>query len=110
MLEIPNPEIITPSAKLPQPPDIELVNITKRFGSLLALDNVSTRLKPGTFHALLGENGAGKSTLVKCIMGFYTADSGEIIIDGNRELFTVPTMPINTVLAWCISILLSFPQ
>lgn len=90
MLEIPNPQIITPSSKLPQPPDIELVNITKRFGSLLALDNVSTRLKPGTFHALLGENGAGKSTLVKCIMGFYTADSGEIIIDGQPRTINSP--------------------
>lgn len=55
--------------------------MTKQFGQLLALDNVSMQLKPGTFHALLGENGAGKSTLVKCIMGFYRADQGEVLID-----------------------------
>jgi simple sugar transport system ATP-binding protein len=55
--------------------------MTKRFGSLVALDNVSMLLKPGTFHALLGENGAGKSTLVKCIMGFYAPTSGEILVD-----------------------------
>ncbi len=51
--------------------------MTKRFGTMTALDNVSMTLKPGTFHALLGENGAGKSTLVKCVMGFYTPTSGK---------------------------------
>lgn len=55
--------------------------MTKRFGTFTALDNVSMTLKPGTFHALLGENGAGKSTFVKCIMGFYTPTSGDVLID-----------------------------
>jgi simple sugar transport system ATP-binding protein len=64
-----------------KPPELEVVNMTKRFGTFTALDNVSMTLKPGTFHALLGENGAGKSTLVKCIMGFYTPTSGEVLID-----------------------------
>ena len=63
------------------PPELEVVNMTKRFGTMTALDNVSMTLKPGTFHALLGENGAGKSTLVKCVMGFYTPTSGEVLID-----------------------------
>ncbi len=44
---------------------------------------VAARSTPGTFHALLGENGAGKSTLVKCIMGFYQADAGEV--EGRRR-------------------------
>jgi len=90
MLEIQNSELKTKTLKTPQPPDIELKNITKRFGSLLALDNVSTRIRPGTFHALLGENGAGKSTLVKCMMGFYTADSGEIVINGEPRTIHSP--------------------
>jgi len=90
MLEIQNSELKTKTLKAPQPPDIELKNITKRFGSLLALDNVSTRIRPGTFHALLGENGAGKSTLVKCMMGFYTADSGEIVINGEPRTIHSP--------------------
>lgn len=65
-----------------KPPDLEIVQMSKHFGSLVALDQVSLHLKPGTFHALLGENGAGKSTLVKCIMGFYTPTAGEVLIDG----------------------------
>ena len=61
---------------------IETVGMTMRFGSFTALDAVDIKVKPGTFHALLGENGAGKSTLVKCIMGFYHATSGSLLIDG----------------------------
>ncbi len=62
------------------PPDLEAVNISKHFGSVMALDQVSLHLRPATFHALLGENGAGKSTLVKCIMGFYRPDHGDVLI------------------------------
>ncbi len=58
------------------------MNVTKRFGTFIANDSVSMRVKPGTFHALLGENGAGKSTLVKCVMGYHGCDEGDIIIDG----------------------------
>lgn len=69
------------------PPELEVVNMTKKFGSLVALDSVSLKMKPGTFHALLGENGAGKSTLVKCIMGFYTPTHGDVLIDKrSREI------------------------
>jgi ABC-type uncharacterized transport system ATPase subunit len=63
------------------PPHLEARGITKQFGALKAVDEVSIQLPPGAFHALLGENGAGKSTIVKCLMGFYRADAGEILID-----------------------------
>ncbi|MGF1480823.1 MAG: ABC transporter ATP-binding protein [Cyanophyceae cyanobacterium] len=72
------------------PPELELVNITKRFGSLAAVDHVSLHLKPGTFHALIGENGAGKSTLVKCVMGFYRANAGEVIIGREARSISNP--------------------
>jgi len=71
-----------PIVKRVKPADLQVTNMTKQFGRLVALEDVSLHLKPGTFHALLGENGAGKSTLVKCIMGFYTPTSGEVAIDG----------------------------
>ncbi len=58
--------------------------ITKIFGPMRALDDVSVQVEAGSFHALLGENGAGKSTLVKCIMGFYGADAGAILLEGER--------------------------
>ncbi len=70
---------VTPITMRPVgPPVVRVAGISKRFGALQALDNVSMCLNPGTFRALLGENGAGKSTLVKCIMGTYRADSGTV--------------------------------
>jgi simple sugar transport system ATP-binding protein len=68
-----------------RPPLLEARAMSKRFAGVCALDDVSFRLEPGSFHALLGENGAGKSTLVKCIMGFYRADSGSLHL-GDREI------------------------
>lgn len=64
---------------------LETVSMTKVFGSLVALDDVSIKVGAGEFHALLGENGAGKSTLVKCIMGFYQPTGGQLLV-GNREV------------------------
>jgi general nucleoside transport system ATP-binding protein len=72
------------------PPELELVNISKKFGSFVAVDNVSLKLAPGTFHALLGENGAGKSTLVKCIMGFHAASHGDILIGKHSREINSP--------------------
>lgn len=66
------------------PVALEVVDISKSFGALRVLDKISFRLNRGSFHALLGGNGAGKSTLVKCIMGYYHADEGTVLID-NRE-------------------------
>jgi ABC-type uncharacterized transport system ATPase subunit len=65
-------------------PSLETIGMTKVFGSLVALDDVSINVPAGSFHALLGENGAGKSTLVKCIMGFYVPDRGTLLLDGQE--------------------------
>src|SRR6185503_13949145 len=68
---------------------IELRNITKRFGAVLANDAVSIKVEPGTIHSIVGENGAGKSTAMRIAYGFYTSDSGEILINGEpREIRT----------------------
>jgi ABC-type uncharacterized transport system ATPase subunit len=61
---------------------LELRQITKRFGDVLANDHVNIVVKPGTIHAIVGENGAGKSTAMRIAYGFYTADSGEILVAG----------------------------
>jgi len=61
---------------------LELKNITKTFGSVVANDDVSITVHKGTIHAIVGENGAGKSTIMRIAYGFYNADSGEIVYDG----------------------------
>jgi len=60
---------------------VELRNISKSFGGIAALKNVTFKVIPGEIHALVGENGAGKSTLMKILSGAYTKDTGQIFID-----------------------------
>src|SRR5215471_2759339 len=69
---------------------IELRNITKRFGAVLANDHISFKIAPGTIHAIVGENGAGKSTVMRITYGFYTADSGEILVNGQVQQIRTP--------------------
>jgi ABC-type uncharacterized transport system ATPase subunit len=71
-------------------PALQTVGMTKTFGAFTALDEVSIDVKAGSFHALLGENGAGKSTLVKCIMGFYNATRGKVLLDGEEKAIKSP--------------------
>ncbi|MBX7053456.1 MAG: ABC transporter ATP-binding protein [Pyrinomonadaceae bacterium] len=61
---------------------LELRNIKKAFGDCVANEDVSITVKSGTIHAIVGENGAGKSTIMKIAYGFYKADSGEILVNG----------------------------
>jgi ABC-type sugar transport system ATPase subunit len=68
-------------------------DITKRFPGVVALDRVSFQVQRGSCHALIGENGAGKSTLGKILAGIYTADEGEIHLDGR------PIRPVNPLAA-----------
>src|ERR1700735_639757 len=62
-------------------------NISKRFPGVHALDDVSFEIERGACHALIGENGAGKSTLGKILAGVYTADEGQVLLEG-RALHT----------------------
>ncbi|ENY69124.1 ABC transporter, ATP-binding protein, P59 [Metamycoplasma auris 15026] len=69
---------------------VEFRNITKEFPGIVANDNVSFKVKKGSIHALIGENGAGKSTLMSILFGLYEQTSGEILINGNKVLFSGP--------------------
>jgi simple sugar transport system ATP-binding protein len=69
---------------------VEVVGMTKRFGGVTALEDVSTRIAAGAFHALLGENGAGKSTLVKCLVGYYQPDAGQIVVGAREQTIRSP--------------------
>ena len=76
---------MTPPAPAPQelpPLAVKMTGIHKRFGSVLANDDVNLSVHAGTVHGLVGENGAGKSTLMSVLYGFYAADSGSIEVFG----------------------------
>ena len=63
---------------------LELIDISKEFPGVKALDKVTIRVRAATIHALMGENGAGKSTLLKCLFGIYAKDQGTISMDGQE--------------------------
>ncbi|HIC80800.1 MAG TPA: sugar ABC transporter ATP-binding protein [Kiloniellaceae bacterium] len=71
-------------------PLVEMRNISKRFGGVQAVDEVSVDLYPGEVVGLLGHNGAGKSTLIKTLAGAYPCDSGEIFVNGERVVIETP--------------------
>ena len=75
---------VSPSA-VPAPPLLSLRGMSKRFGTLQALDDVSVDIEPGEIHCLLGENGAGKSTLCNLIFGVYTPDAGQMLLGGEAH-------------------------
>jgi simple sugar transport system ATP-binding protein len=76
----------------PRPvPRLELSDVTKAYGPLVAVDGVSLAVAPGEVHAVLGENGAGKSTLMKILYGVVQADAGRVLWDGEPVAITTPT-------------------
>ena len=71
-----------------QVPAVEMIGISKSFGGVRALRDVSFTLRAGEVHALVGENGAGKSTLVKILQGVHQPDAGEIRVHGKGVRLT----------------------
>src|SRR3954447_9216626 len=75
--------LAAPSPEAPLPPFLELTHISKRFGGVVALQDVDLTLEAGEVHCLVGENGSGKSTLIKIISGVQPPEpGGRIVIEG----------------------------
>ncbi|MDZ7918942.1 ATP-binding cassette domain-containing protein [Rhodoferax sp.] len=74
---------------------LQLEDISKFFGPVIALGGVTLRLRRGEVHCLLGDNGAGKSTLIKTLAGVHSPDKGEYLIDGKPVRFTSPRQALD---------------
>jgi len=72
------------------PPAVALDGINKSFGPVRANKDIDLAVQPGTIHGIIGENGAGKSTLMNILYGFYQADSGKILVDGEARTIQSP--------------------
>ena len=80
-------------------PLIELKNIEKHFGSVIALNGVSVSVNPGECHCLLGDNGAGKSTFIKTMAGVHKPTKGQIFIEGKETVFNTARDAIDAGIA-----------
>ena len=69
---------------------LQLEDVSKYFGSVIALGGVTLRLRRGEVHCLLGDNGAGKSTLIKTLAGVHVPDKGQYILEGKPVRFNSP--------------------
>src|SRR6188474_1469315 len=78
------------SATTDKPEMIRVEHVSKRFGGVSALRDVSVSIAKGEIHALVGENGAGKSTLMKILAGIYQPDEGDVFIRGEKVALNSP--------------------
>ncbi len=76
-----------------------LRGVSKRFGPVVALDDVTIELARGTIHALVGENGAGKSTIVNILSGVLEPDAGSVMLDGAPTRFATPSVAMRSGIA-----------
>jgi ABC-type uncharacterized transport system ATPase subunit len=84
-------------------PAVEFRNISKAFGAVQANADVSFSIAKGSIHGVIGENGAGKSTLMSILYGYYNADSGQVLIDGQARTSAPARKPSRWASAWCTS-------
>ena len=82
-------------------PRLEVKGIRKTFGQNAVLKGINLSVDAGEVVALIGGNGAGKSTLMKIIMGIYSCDEGDILIDGQAVNWASPPRRWRTAFIWC---------
>jgi len=80
-------------------PLLELRNISKFFGSVISLKDISTTVRAGRVTCVLGDNGAGKSTFIKILSGVHQADEGELLLDGAPTRFSTPRQALDAGIA-----------
>ena len=84
-------------------PAVESRGISEHFGAVKANTDVSFAIAKGSIHGLVGENGAGKSTLMSILYGYYRADGGEILLDGQARRIHNSRRRSPSASAWCTS-------
>ena len=89
---------------------LEVRALKKSFNGIEVLHSVDFEAQAGKVTALVGENGAGKSTLMKILMGEYTADSGEIRLEGKQVQFTSPHQALTSGISMIFQEMSPFPE
>jgi ABC-type Fe3+/spermidine/putrescine transport system ATPase subunit len=91
-------QLLTPRKEPGGAPDVELRNVTKRFGPVAAVDAIDLEVRPGEFLSLLGPSGCGKTTTLRLVAGFERPDEGEVLIGGENVSRVPPyRRDVNTV-------------
>jgi simple sugar transport system ATP-binding protein len=80
-------------------PFLEIRNVSKYFGSVISLKDISTTVRAGQVTCVLGDNGAGKSTLIKILSGVYQPDDGDIVVEGEPTTFSNPRQALDAGIA-----------
>ena len=89
---------------------LEIKNVSKHFGSLVAVNDVSMSVEPGELRAIIGPNGAGKTTFFNLITGFFTPTSGRIVFDGNDVTDLLPARRVWSGMARTFQVTEVFPE
>jgi simple sugar transport system ATP-binding protein len=92
-----------------QTPLLELRDVGKDYGSVIALDGITTTVRAGEVTCVLGDNGAGKSTLIKILSGVHRADRGEVLLDGRPVAFGAPREALDAGIATVYQDLATIP-
>ena len=90
-------------------PALQLRNVSKRFGSVIALRDISLHVDPGTVTCVLGDNGAGKSTLIKTLAGVHKPSEGELLVNGVESSFGSPREALSAGIATVFQDLATVP-